>query len=191
MWLHRNYRPKPFSSCSKQGKNVSIGKHINRPFILVSVLGEGNFLRCYLNKAIQGLVFSSLISTMLVLVRLKLEHESSRIHFRGLSVLRVYEEGRRRRKVFAKGFPPYSMLLAAPSKNLEHALSQMSSTKRYMSRIQNFFRCVHNAIWCDCLCICLMDNQQNGAWTMCILDSIWMFVKGVVKVLIPAFLVTL
>ena len=125
MWLHRNYRPKPFSSSSKQDKNVSIGKHINRPFILVSVLGEGNFLRCYLNKAIQGLVFSSLISTMLVLVRLKLEHESSRIHFRGLSVLRVYEEGRRRRKVFAKGFPPYSMLLAAPSKNLEHALSQM------------------------------------------------------------------
>lgn len=81
MWLHRNYRPKPFSSSSKQGKNVSIGKHINRPFILVSVLGKGNFLRCYLNKAIQGLVFSSLISTMLVLVRLKLEHESSRIHF--------------------------------------------------------------------------------------------------------------
>ena len=92
MWLHRNYRPKPFSSSSKQDKNVSIGKHINRPFILVSVLGEGNFLRCYLNKAIQGLVFSSLISTMLILVRLKLEHESSRIHFRGLSVLRVYEE---------------------------------------------------------------------------------------------------
>ena len=118
----------------------------------------------------QGLVFSSLILTMLVLVRLKLVHESSRIHFRGL---RVYEEGRRRRKVFAKGFPPYSMLLAAPSKNLEHALSQMSSTKRYMSRIQNYFRCVHNAIWCDCLCIYLMDNQQNGAWTMCILDSIF------------------
>ena len=162
MWLHRNYRPKPFSSSSKQGKNVSIGKHINRPFILVSVLGEGNFLRCYLNKAIQGLVFSSLILTMLVLVRLKLEHESSRIHFWGLSVLRVYEEGRRRRKVFARDFL---------YKNLEHALSQMSNTKRYMSRIQTYFRCVHNAIWCDCLCIYLMDNQQNGAWTMCILTQ--------------------
>ena len=121
----------------------------------------------------QGLVFSSLILTMLVLVRLKLVHESSRIHFRGL---RVYEEGRRRRKVFAKGFPPYSMLLAAPSKNLEHALSQMSSTKRYMSRIQNYFRCVHNAIWCDFLRIYLiylflLDNQQNGAWTMWILTQ--------------------
>ena len=160
MWLHRNYRPKPFSSSSKQGKNVSIGKHINRPFILVSVLGEGNFLRCYLNKAIQGLVFSSLILTMLVLVRSSMKaHEF---------ILEVWVSWESRKKADAEErFSQRDFLY----KNLEHALSQMSSTKRYMSRIQTYFRWVHNAIWCDCLCIYLMDNQQNGAWTMCILTQ--------------------
>ena len=191
MWLHRNYRPKPFSSSSKQDKNVSIGKHINRPFILVSVLGEGNFLRCYLNKAIQGLVFSSLISTMLILVRLKLEHESSRIHFRGLSVLRVYEEADAEERCSQRDFLHIPCCLLPLPKILNMHFPKwavLRDTWAEYKTISDVFIMPYDVT----VCVFISWITSKMAHELCVFwTQFLMFVKGVVKVLMPAFLVTL
>lgn len=101
-----------FLRVTNKGINASIVKYVDRLFRLVSALGEENFLRYHLKRAFRErylLLWYSQRS-----VRLKLEHESSRIQLRGLRVCE--KDGRDRRNGSAVRSPPCLLLLAAPSK---------------------------------------------------------------------------
>lgn len=101
-----------FLRVTNKGINASIVKYVDRLFRVVSALGEENFLRYHLKRAFRErylLLWYSQCS-----VRLKLEHESSRIQLRGLRVCE--KDGRDRRNGSAVRSPPCLLLLAAPSK---------------------------------------------------------------------------
>ena len=101
-----------FLRVTNKGINAIIVKYVDRLFRVVSALGEENFLRYHLKRAFRErylLLWYSQCS-----VRLKLEHESSRIQLRGLRVCE--KDGRDRRNGSAVRSPPCLLLLAAPSK---------------------------------------------------------------------------
>ena len=102
-----------FLRVTNKGINASIVKYVDRPFRLVSALGEENFhLKYHLKKAFQERYLFLWYSQCSV--RLKLEHESSRIQLSGLSVCE--KDGRGRWNGSAVRSPPCLLLLAAPSK---------------------------------------------------------------------------
>lgn len=124
VWVYKTHRNSISSGCieinvqswflrvTNKGINASIVKYVDRLFRLVSALGEENFLRYHLKRAFRErylLLWYSQCS-----VRLKLEHESSRIQLRGLRVCE--KDGRDRRNGSAVRSPPCLLLLAAPSK---------------------------------------------------------------------------
>ena len=136
-----------FLRVTNKGMNASIVKYVDRLFRVVSALGEENFLRYHLKRALIFTVLSSFKAWAWKLTN----------SIEGFTCL--WKRRQRPKKWVSSEISSMFTVACCPFQKVLNVnfLKWLfpCSVKRYLGRIQSYFRCTHNTKWCHRLSIIL------------------------------------